>query len=97
MWHGVCEHLRKDRQFRAKRYNRGRVACKYKVGDLVWVKAHNLSRGSQGISSKLSYRWKGPFIVDKFLTKVTVRVVDPEDPASVSRAHLSQIKPAFHD
>ena len=64
---------------------------------MKFLREHIQSLLSQGISSKLSYRWKGPFIVDKFLTKVTVRVVDPEDPASVSRAHLSQIKPAFHD
>jgi hypothetical protein len=42
----------------------------------------------------LSPRWRGPLRVDCFLTPVTAKLVDHTTGVFVTRAHLSQMKPA---
>jgi hypothetical protein len=93
-WLAVRKQLQATNEKVARKYNVGRVPCKFKIGDAVWLKAHHVSKSSHGFSSKLAFRWKGPFVIDKFLTPVTVRLVHHAEPAQVFRAHLSQIKPA---
>jgi len=44
---------------------------------LVYYRNHPVSHAGRKITAKLQPRWKGPFKVDKFLTPVTVRFVDP--------------------
>jgi hypothetical protein len=84
-----CSHLRT-----VNRYNRGRKPNPLKVGDLVWVKSHPLSKSTQCVSAKLSLRWRGPYKNDAFLTPVTCRLVDPAHAGFFTRARLSQIKAA---
>ena len=93
-WQAVRNQLQASNKKIANRYNAGRVPCKFKVGDAVWLKAHQISKSSHGFSPKLAFRWKGRFVIDKFLTPVTVRLVHHAEPSQVTRAHLSQIKPA---
>jgi hypothetical protein len=93
-WQAVRKQLQATNEKVASKYNAGRVPCKFNIGDAVWLKAHHVSKSSHGFSSKLAFRWKGPFVIDKFLTPVTVRLVHNAEPAQVYRAHLSQIKPA---
>jgi hypothetical protein len=86
-WQAVRKQLQSTNEV-ARNYNAGRVPCKFKIGDAVWLKAHHVSKLSRGFSSNLTFRWKGPFVIDKFLTPVTVRLVHHAEPAQVYRAHL---------
>jgi hypothetical protein len=65
--------------------------CAYTVGEQVWLKAHYLSHAGLGVTAKPSRRWRRAFVIGKFLTLVTVRLVGPVNPAHIARAHLSQI------
>ena len=76
-WAKVRQNLLKSHANLAKRYNRNRKTVPFKVGDLVYYQNHPVSYACRKITAKLQPRWKGPFKVDKFLTPVTVRFVDP--------------------
>ena len=52
-----------------------------------------MSHAGRKIAAKLQYRWKGPFKIAKFLTPVTVRLVDISKGYFVTRAHVSHLKP----
>jgi hypothetical protein len=77
------------------KYNRERKPCPFRVGDLVWLRTHPVSRAGTQVTAKLSSRWRGPFKIQSFLTPVTVELGDPESEKYVSRAHLSQVKGAY--
>jgi hypothetical protein len=66
VWDDVRRSLRRSHQKMEKRYNKGRLTNKYKVGDSVWFKNHHISQAAKGISDKLSYRWDGPWVINYF-------------------------------
>jgi hypothetical protein len=94
LWSRVKSSLFRSHQIAANRYNRGRDPQPFKVGDLVYCRNHPLSRAAHKVSAKLSLRWRGPFRIDRFLTPVTARLIDPVKSTYVTRAHLSQLKKA---
>jgi hypothetical protein len=77
----------------AKRCNRNRAPAPFKVGDLVYYRNHPVRHAGHNVTAKLFRRWKGPFKIEKFLTPVTVRLVDPTTSKLVTRAHVSLLKP----
>jgi len=77
----------------AKSYNRNTAPAPFKVGNLVYYRNHPVSHGGRNITAKLFHRLKGPFKIDKFLTPVTVRIVDPATSKLGTRAHVSLLKP----
>jgi hypothetical protein len=77
----------------ANRYNRNRVTQPFKEGYLVYYRNHPVRHAGRQITAKLMHCYKGPFKVDKFLTAVTARLVDPTTGNFVTRAHISLLKP----
>jgi hypothetical protein len=91
-WSMVKQNLMKSHKL-AKRYNRKRKPVPFKVGDFVYYRNHPVSHAGRKETAKLQHRWKGPFKVSKFLTPVTVRLVDTVSGHVVTRAHVSLLKP----
>lgn len=91
-WATVKQNLLKSHAYMAKRYNRNGAPAPFKVGDLVYYRNHPVSHAGRNVTAKLFHRWKGPFKIDKFLTRVTARLVDPTTSKLVMRAHVSQLK-----
>jgi hypothetical protein len=96
-WIEVKKALSKSHALVARRYNQGRVAQPFKVGDLVYYKNHPISQAARGLSAKLLPRYKGPYKVNAFLTPVTVSLVDPQSGRFVTRAHVSLLKPGVNE
>ena len=92
-WTQVQQNLRKSRERMEGRYNKSRVPSPFKVGDLVYYKNHPLSNAGRKIAAKLMPRYRGPFKIAKFLTPVTVKLVDPTTGRFITRAHVSLLKP----
>jgi hypothetical protein len=90
-WTAVKQNLCKSQVNIANRYNRNRVPQPFQ-GDLVYSR-NPVSHTGRQITAKLMPRYKGPFKVGKFLTPVTVRLVDPTNGNFVTRAHVSLLKP----
>jgi len=92
-WAKVKQNLGKSHAYMAKMYNRNRAPAPFKVGDLVYYRNHPVSHAGRNVMAKLFHRRKGPFKIDKFLTPVTVRIVDPAASKLVTQAHVSLLKP----
>ena len=92
-WTQVHQNLCRSRDKREGRYNKNRVPSPFKVGDMVYYKYHALSNAGRKIAAKLMPRYRGPFKIAKFLTAVTVRLVDPNTDRFITRAHVSLLKP----
>jgi transposase InsO family protein len=92
-WSMVKQNLVKSHDRLAKRYNSNRKPVPFKVGDLVYYRNHPVSHAGRQVTAKLQHRWKGPFKVSKFLTPVTVRMVETTTGQFVTRAHVSLLKP----
>jgi hypothetical protein len=75
-----------------RRYNQNRIPAPFRPGDLVYLKNHPISSAGKNVAAKLMLRYKGPFKVERFLTPVTVRLVDPKNQRFISRAHVSLLK-----
>ena len=66
---------------------------KYQVRDLVMYKTHPMSSAvDKTTTSKLSYRWCGPYKIYRYLTPVTVALYEPTTNKYVRRSHVCQIK-----
>ena len=91
-WMAVKQNLLRSQTSMALRYNRNRVPQPFKVGDLVYYRNHPISHAGRQITAKPLHRWKDHFRVDRFLTPVTARLVDPATGNLVTRAHVSSLK-----
>jgi len=89
----VSQNLRKDLDNRGVRYNQFRKPVPFKVGDKVYCKCHPISKAGQKIAAKLMPRYRGPFEIAKFLTPVTVSLVDPNTKRFLTRYRVSLLKP----
>ena len=83
-------NLKKSRKYH-ERINNNNVV-KYQIGDLVMYRTHPTSSAIDKTTSKLSYRWCGPYQIHKYLTPVTVALYEPSTQKYVRRTHISQIK-----
>jgi len=57
-------------------HNAHAQAHRFKTGDTVWH--YNRSSVERGVTSKLAYRWKGPYSVKQVIGPVTYRLEDKE-------------------
>jgi hypothetical protein len=94
-WETALENLKKARDRVAKRYDARRSEAVFRVGDLVLVKLHPQSSKVLRRSAKLENKWSEPFLVAKFLTRVTVHLANPDTGVLVRKAHVSQLKKYF--
>lgn len=92
IWRKARNNLLRAHTRVKERYDRRRVDVPFKTGDLVLLQAHVQSSAVNKISSKLSYRWKGPFVIKDWFSPVTVSLHDPATQNFVQKAHVSQIK-----
>ena len=78
------------------------------MGGFVLVRLHPLRSMSRQRSAKLDFRWFIPLIVARFVSPVTVLLVNPDTGVIISyllfvlndevrntQAHVSQLKPYF--
>ncbi|PNF20865.1 hypothetical protein B7P43_G11730 [Cryptotermes secundus] len=91
-WELALGNLKKARDRVAKRYNESRREAEFKVGDIVLVKLHPQSSRAHHRSAKLDNKWSEPFVIAKFLAKVTVQLANPDTGILVRKAHVSQLK-----
>ena len=71
-------------------YDRNRKPITCKEGDVVMYKNYTQSKAANKYSAKLASRYKGSYVIEKFVSPVTVLIRDLD--ANVVRAHLSQLK-----
>ena len=92
-WELAVRNLRKARDNVRKRYNQNRKEHQYLEGQTVVVKLHPLSSKKDKRSAKLELRWSRPLVISRFLSPVTVELVDRDTGSCVRKAHVSQLKP----
>uniref|UniRef100_A0A3B3I8A6 Integrase catalytic domain-containing protein n=1 Tax=Oryzias latipes TaxID=8090 RepID=A0A3B3I8A6_ORYLA len=83
---GVARHRQ------ARYYNTHRRCAQFRVGDLVWVRAHPQSKASYKFSSKLAPKWSGPAIVTKILGPINYKL-QWQNHDKVDTVHVSNLKP----
>lgn len=91
-WVAAFNALKQANLRGAKYYNKLRVPSSFKVDDWVLLQSHTLSNAAAKISSKLSQRWCGPYVIASFLSPVTVLLRMPLGGAPFRQAHVSQLK-----
>nr|CAD7402413.1 unnamed protein product [Timema poppensis] len=84
-WGEALCQLKKHRA----RYDAGRYPVSYKVRDKVVYELHNYNKAIDGKTAKFDYRWSAPTIISKFLTPVTVQLMDPVTGLATRRAHVT--------
>jgi hypothetical protein len=58
-------------------------------------KAPSLKLKGFEASAKLENRWSNPMVIARFLTRVTVRLTNPDTGVLLRKAHVSQLKRYF--
>ena len=66
----VKENVQRSQLRQARYYNALRKQEEFKEGELVWVRAHPISRADAGLSAKLAAKWKGPARIVRQINKV---------------------------
>ena len=90
-WSSAYEKLKQANKRVARRYNQGRIANKFRVGDVVRYRLHPISSKVRGVSAKLMLRWSEPCIILEEVRPNVVLLGRP-DTGIVRRAHASQLK-----
>jgi len=91
-WTQAYHTSRAARNKVAQRYNKGRKAHQFKVGDTVMYKKHLESSKAQNISGKWLLRWSEPLVIAKIVNSNNVLLPNPSNGVTVRRAHVSQLK-----
>lgn len=94
-WRKALKNLKERHRISKFYYDKNRKPNPFKVGDSVMYKTHPLSKAADKITAKLMYRWDGPYVIQRFLTPVSVSLVDPSTNLFVKRAHITQLKRCF--
>lgn len=91
-WRQAFSNLKKARAIVAARYNEGRKACTFQVGDLVLCKMFPLSSAIKQQSRKLMKGWSKPLRIGLFSSEGSVHLFDRETNEFVRKAHVSHLK-----
>ena len=91
-WSSAYEKLKQANKRVARRYNQGRIANKFRVGDVVRYRLHPISSKVRGVSAKLMLRWSEPCIILEEVRPNVVLLGRPDTGIVVRRAHVSQLK-----
>ncbi len=70
----VLKAMRSAHTKQARYYNARRTFVQFQVGDLVWIRAHPVSKADAYFSSKLAPKWDGPVKIKKKLGPVNYLV-----------------------
>jgi hypothetical protein len=87
-WTEAIRNLRKARNRVARRYNAGRRATPFKVGDVVVNQVKVLSSKGKGVSAKLGLKWSKPMVIAKFLKPNGVQLANAETGVVVRKARV---------
>lgn len=79
----------------ARYYNTHRRSAQLRVGDLVWVRTHPLSKASENFSSKLAPKWSGPATVMRKLGPINYLVQWNGHDKKVDTVNVVNLKPYF--
>lgn len=88
--HLIKENVERAQTKQKRYYDQKRKQTNFQVGDVVWVRAHPLSKAEDGIMAKLSAKWKGPAKIEKCLGPVNYVVSILDDP--VDTFHVQNLK-----
>ena len=91
-WKDVYLRLKRANRQVAKRYNRGRKAHKFGVGDTVRYRLTLLSSKGHDRSAKMMLRWSKPYTIAREIRPNVVLLADPNTGVVARRAHVSQLK-----
>lgn len=91
----VKENVEKAQLKQKRSYNRKRKVEDFQEGDLVWVRAHPLSKAEEGHMAKLAARWKGSAKVRKRLGPVNYVISFLDAPLVVDTFHVQNVKPFY--
>lgn len=91
LWMRAAANLKLSHKIMARRYNQGRKKVEFRVGDRVFVKNFPRSVAANKFAAKLAVRFNGPFLVNRYLTPVTIEILDPQT-GKTSRYHVSHLK-----
>jgi hypothetical protein len=89
-WAEAIRNLWKASDQVARRYNAGRKAIPFKVGDVVIYQVKVLSSKGKGVSAKLGLKWSKPMVIAKFLKPNIVQLANAETGVVVRKAHVCQ-------
>jgi hypothetical protein len=96
-WDTVSQNFLRNRDTMERQYNLRRRPNPFKSGELVYYKNHPISYAGKREAAKLVPRYKGPFRIESFLTRVTAKLVDTVDGRFIKRTQISMLKPGSHD
>lgn len=91
----VHRHIGVAKSRQARYYNARRRDVHFEVGDLVWVRAHPLSKAESKFSAKLAPRWLGPAKVEKRLGPITYRISGVLSDGKSDTVNVVNLKPFF--
>lgn len=91
----VRRHIGVAKSRQARYYNARRRDVHFEVGDLVWVRAHPLSKAESKFSAKLAPRWLGPVKVEKRLGPITYRICGVLSDGKSDTVNVANLKPFF--
>lgn len=89
----IKENVERAQTKQKRYYDQKRKQTNFQVGDVVWVRAHPLSKADDGFMAKLSAKWKGPAKIEKCLGPVNYVVSFLDDPTHVDTFHVQNFKP----
>ena len=93
----VGERIHKIGQKRAQKFNNMRNVATYQTGELVMVKAYNISDKMLGRSAKFMAVFEGPYIVKKLIRDSTAVIVDPQTNMERGMFHFNDLKKYWTD
>ncbi len=88
----VKENVTRAQSRQQRYYNRKRRQETFQEGELVWVRAHPLSRAGDAFTAKLAPKWRGPAKVLKQLNNVNYSVEMSTEPKQVETYHVENLK-----
>ena len=91
LWGWVRSTLRDYLAKKEARYNADQKPIPFSVGDRVFLRSFPISNKANAFSAKLANRFRGPFWLARFVSPVSVILVDP-DSGKELRAHVSHLK-----
>lgn len=88
----IKENVERAQTKQKRYYDQKRKQTNFQVGDVVWVRAHPLSKADDGFMAKLSAKWKGPAKIEKRLGPVNYVVSFLDDSKYVDTFHVQNLK-----
>ena len=92
LWEETTKQLQKYYQQMSRSHVQRHSAPDYKIGDLVLIRTHFLSKKVDKFTSKLCDKWEGPFKILALTTPVSLLLENVET-KKISKCHVFNTKP----